>query len=99
VAGEIARHAEQAGDRAMTYRYALLAADACGHRYAHEEALSWLDLASAAADTAGEAEAVDRFTAQILDRAGWRESPPVRAPAILPIGRVVRDDLDLPARG
>jgi DNA-binding SARP family transcriptional activator len=98
-AGEIARHAEEAGDRAMTYRYALLAADACGNRSAHEEALSWLDLASASTDTAGEAEAVDRFTAQILDRAGWRESPPVRAPAVLPIGRVVRDDLDLPARG
>jgi predicted ATPase len=98
-AGEIARHAEEAGERAMTYRYALLAADDCGNRYAHEEALSWLDLASAAADTAGEAEAVDRFTGQILDRAGWRESPPVRAPAILPIGHVVRADLDLPARG
>jgi DNA-binding SARP family transcriptional activator len=98
-AGEIARHADEAGDRAMTYRYALLAADACGNRFAHEEALSWLDLASATADTADEAEAVDRLTAQILDQAGWREAPPVRAPAVSQIGRVVRDDLDLPARG
>ena len=97
--GEIARHADEAGDRAMTYRYALLAADVCGNRFAHEEALSWLDLAAATADTPEEAEAVDRLTAQILDKAGWLEPPPVRAPAISPIGRVVRDDLDLPARG
>jgi len=98
-AGEIARHADEAGDRAMSYRYAILAADACGNRFANEEALSWLDLASATADGPEEAEAVDRLTAQILDKAGWREAPPVRAPAISPIGRVVRDDLDLPARG
>ena len=98
-AGEIARHADEAGERAMTYRYALLAAHACANRLAHEEALAWLDLASATAETAGEAEAVDRLTAQILDKAGWREAPPARAPAFSPIGRVVRDDLDLPARG
>jgi predicted ATPase len=99
-AGEIARHADEAGERSMTYRYALLAADACGNRFAHEEALSWLDLASATAETPDEAEAVDRLTGQILDKAGWREAPPVRAPAISPIGgRVARDDLDLPARG
>ena len=97
--GEIARHADEAGDRAMTYRYAVLAADVCGNRFAHEEALSWLDLAAATADTAEEVEVVDRLTAQILDKAGWLEPPPVRAPAISPIGRVVRDDLDLPARG
>jgi DNA-binding SARP family transcriptional activator len=98
-AGEIARHADEAGDRAMTYRYALLAADACGNRYAHEEALAWLDLASAAAESGAESEAVDRLTAQVLATAGWRESRPVRAPATSAIGRVVRDDLDLPARG
>jgi DNA-binding SARP family transcriptional activator len=98
-AGEVARHADEAGDRAMTYRYALLAADACGNRFAHEEALSWLDLAAATAETAEEVEAVDRLTAQILDKAGWVEPPAVRAPAIVPIGRVVRADLDLPARG
>ena len=97
--GEIARHADEAGDRPMTYRYALLAADACANRFAYEEALSWLDLAAATAEVAEEAEAVDRLTAQILDKAGWIEPPPVRAPTISPIGRVVRDDLDLPARG
>lgn len=97
--GEIARHADEAGDRSMTYRYAILAADVCGSGFAHEEALSWLDLAAATADTPEEAESVDRLTAQILDKAGWLEPPPARAPAILPIGRVVREDLDLPARG
>src|SRR5689334_4382583 len=97
--GEIARHADEAGDRPMTYRYALLAADACVNRFAHEEALSWLDLAAATAEGAEEVEAVDRMTARILDKAGWLEPPPVRAPMISPVGRVVRDDLDLPARG
>ncbi|MGE5731556.1 MAG: ATP-binding protein, partial [Gemmatimonas sp.] len=33
-AGEIARHAEQAGDRPLAYRYALLASDACSQRCA-----------------------------------------------------------------
>jgi len=97
--GEIARHADEAGDRSMTYRYALLAADACVNRFAHEEALSWLDLAAATAEVAEEVEAVDRLTARILNKAGWLEPPPVRAPTISPLGQVVRDDLDLPARG
>jgi predicted ATPase len=94
--GEIARHAEQAGERSMAYRYALLASDACGQRCAYDEALSWLDLASGAADAAEESEAVDRITARILELAGWREAPPVRAPVSASLGAVIQSDLDLP---
>jgi len=97
VAGEIARHAEQAGDRPMAYRYALLAGNACGQRCAYDEALSWLDLASGAADTAAESDVVDHITARILEEAGWREAPPVRAPNTYSPTGVGHGDLDLPA--
>ena len=98
VAGEIARHAEQAGDRGLAYRYALVASDACGQRCAFDEALSWLDLASGAAETPDESEVVDRITARILEQAGWRELPPVRAPVSSPLSGVEHKDLDLPTR-
>jgi DNA-binding SARP family transcriptional activator len=97
-AGEIARHAEQAGDRPLAYRYALLASEACSQRCAYDDALAWLDIASGAADTADESELVDRTTARILEQAGWREAPPVRAPASSPLRGVEPSDLDLPTR-
>jgi DNA-binding SARP family transcriptional activator len=98
VSGEIARHAEQAGDRPMAYRYALLASDACDARCAYDEALSWLDLASGAAETPEESEVVDRTTARILEQAGWREVPPVRVSISASIAAVDQSDLDLPTR-
>ena len=70
--GDVARHAEQAGDSAMAYRYALQASDSSAERGAHGEALSWLDLAAASADGAVQSEAVDRRTANLLEQAGWR---------------------------
>ena len=97
-AGEIARHADQAGDRALAYRYALLAAEAGVVRCAFDEALSWLDLAAASATSAEESERVDRTTAHVLDLAGWREAPPVRGRASLATRRVEAADLDLPLR-
>ena len=97
-AGEIARHADQAGDRAMAYRYALLAADASVVRFAYDEALSWLDLAAGSAATAEDSEMVDRTTARVLDLAGWREAPPVRGRVSLATRRVEAADLDLPLR-
>ncbi len=97
-AGEIARHAEQAGDRPLAYRYALLASDACSQRCAYDEALEWLDLASGTADTPAESEVVDRTTACILEQAGWHEVPPVRAPVSSPLAGVEHRDLDLPTR-
>ena len=97
-AGEIARHADQAGDRAMTHRYALLAAEAGVARCAFDEALSWLDLAAASAATDEESDIVDRTTARVLDLAGWREAPPVRGRVSLATRRVEAADLDLPLR-
>jgi DNA-binding SARP family transcriptional activator len=97
-AGEIARHADQAGDRAIAYRYALMAADASVQRCAYDEALSWLDLATGSAATPEESEVVDRTTARVLDVAGWREAPPVRGRVSLATRRVEAADLDLPAR-
>jgi DNA-binding SARP family transcriptional activator len=97
-AGEIARHADQAGDRAMAHRYAMLAAEAGVARCAFDEALSWLDLAAASAATAEDSDVVDRTTARVLDLAGWREVPPVRGRVSLATRRVEADDLDLPLR-
>jgi len=95
---EIARHADQAGDDALAYRYALLAADRAVARCAFDEALSWLDLASGSARSADDAGVVDRTTAQVLEQAGWREPPPVRARVSLATRRVESADLDLPLR-
>jgi len=94
--GEIARHAELGGERAMAYRQALKASEAARQRYAHEEALTWLDLAAATAAPGGESDAVNRLTAEVLGVAGWREVPPsVRRPE--PAQREIeRQDLDLP---
>jgi hypothetical protein len=82
----------------MAYRYALLVSEAASRRFAFDEALSWLDLAAGSASTPEESDVVDRITAQVLEQAGWREAPPVRAPASVTLHRVQQEDLDLPAR-
>jgi DNA-binding SARP family transcriptional activator len=94
--GEIARHAELGGDRALAYRCSLRASDAARQRYAHEEALMWLDLAAATAAPGAETDAVNRLTAEVLSVAGWREAP---ASLRRPDGaqrELERQDLDLP---
>ena len=95
---EIARHADQAGDQTLAYRYALLAADEAVKRCAFDEALSWLDLASGSARSPDDAGIVDRRTALVLEQAGWREAPPARARASLATRRMEPADLDLPVR-
>jgi DNA-binding SARP family transcriptional activator len=97
-AGEIARHADQAGDRVLAHRYARLAAEASVERCAFDEALSWLDLAAASATTAEESDVVDRTTARVLELGGWREAPPVRGRVSTATRRVEAADLDLPLR-
>ena len=57
--GEIARHAEQAGERATAYRFAMQAVEACERRLAFDDALGWLDFASGVATTATDADAVN----------------------------------------
>ena len=97
VAGEIALHADRGGEPTLAYRYALVASDAAVHRYAFEEALSWLDLAAGAAGNPPEADVVNRRTAELLEAAGWT-TPPERHP--VPVTReMVTEDLDLPVRG
>jgi DNA-binding SARP family transcriptional activator len=95
--GEIARHAEQGGERAMAYRYAMMAAAACEARFAYDDALTWLDLAATVATSDGEADAVNRTTARLLEVAGWHDTPrPDRAGG--GAGRLAVSDFDLPAR-
>ncbi|MGH7631597.1 MAG: ATP-binding protein [Gemmatimonadales bacterium] len=92
--GEIARHAEAGGERALAYRQALVASEAAMRRYAHEEALSWLDLAAACAAPGGESDAVNRLTGDVLGRARWGEAAAPRRPTPAP-GELERADLDL----
>lgn len=95
VAAEIARHADRGGERAMAYRYALLASAAAARHFAFEEALSWLDLAAAAAAEGPETDAVNSRTAGLLRLAGWTEP---RRPARrlgTPARGIERGDLDL----
>jgi DNA-binding SARP family transcriptional activator len=73
--GEIARHAEQAGERAMAYRFAMQAVESCQRRLAFDDALGWLDFASGLAGTLSESDAVNRATAQLLESADRREVP------------------------
>src|SRR5256886_8082341 len=79
VAGDIARHAEHSGEQALAYQYALRASEAATARYAFEEALSWLDLASGIAGEGPEADQVNRRTVEVLRLAGWTEPPPLTA--------------------
>jgi predicted ATPase len=80
VAGEIARQAERGGERALAYRYALLASGAAADRHAFDEALYWLDLAADAAADGVEADEVKQRTGAVLQRAGWSAPPPDRRP-------------------
>jgi predicted ATPase len=96
--GEIARHAEAGGDRALVYRSSLRASEAARHRCAYEEALSWLDLAAGTAAPGAETDTVNQLTAEVLSVAGWRQAPaPARRPEP---GRheIGRQDLDLAPR-
>ena len=95
VAGDIARHADRGGERDLAYRYALVASEVAGQRLAHEEALSWLDLAAGLAGPGPESDDVNHRTAALLERAGWNVAPRVgRVPGRVSRG-LGRGDLDL----
>src|SRR5438034_8491283 len=94
VAGDIARHAERSGEQALAYQYAVRASEAATARYAFEEALSWLDLASGIAGEGPEADQVNRRTVEVLRLAGWSEPPPVAARRSSG-GAIERRDIDL----
>ncbi len=76
----------------------MLAARGATTRFAYTEALTWLDLAASVRPGRRESEAVDRLTADVLERAGLSEAP--RSSGQLPVTReIVSDDLDLRVRG
>jgi DNA-binding SARP family transcriptional activator len=95
--GDVARHAELGGERAMAFRYGMLAAEACEARFASDEALAWLDFASALATSESDTDTVNRTTARLLANADQHApltpGPAVSRPESLGVG-----DLDLPAR-
>jgi predicted ATPase len=99
VAREIARHADRGGEPALAYRYALIAAEGAVERYAFAEAMSWLDLAATNANGPGEADAVNRLTANVLEAAGWSEAPPLAKLTGVITRELEREDFDLPVRG
>jgi len=76
--GEIARHAEQAGERSMAYKFAMQAVESCERRFAFDDALAWLDFAAGVASTSAESDAVNRATAQLLEISDRRDLPPAR---------------------
>ena len=99
VAREIARHADRGGEPALAYKYALIAGEEALERYAFAEAMSWLDLAATNARTAGESDAVNRLTANVLEAAGWSEAPPLTKLGSPITRELVREDFDLPLSG
>lgn len=95
--GEIARHADHAGERAMSYRFAMQAVEACERRLAFDDALGWLDFASGVATTVTDAAAVNRATAQLLEISDRREQSPARAP-VGALRTIAPAELDASAR-
>jgi predicted ATPase len=98
VAGDMARHAEQGGDRKLAYRSALHASEGALQRFAFAEALSWLDLASTVAGDRAENDEVDRRTAMLMETAGWTQAPATRERRQPVTREIVGEDLDLPVR-
>lgn len=95
VAGEVARHADRGGERALAYRFALLGSEEALRRYAFEEALSWLDLAADTAQSGAEVDAVNQRTADTLALAGWPEPPRRARRPGTPSRGITQIDLDL----
>ena len=71
---EVARHAELGGERAIAYRYAMLAAAAAEERFAYDEALRWLDFAAGTASGTVDANAVNQTTARVMASAAVQET-------------------------
>ena len=78
----------------MAFQNALMASERAQQRYAMDEALSWLDLASTSAETASEADEVNRRTAELLEQAGWTEPPHPANRSSYVGGGLVRSDFD-----
>jgi len=91
-AGEIAWHADHAGDAGRAYAFALLAAESATDRTAYHEAFGWLGLAARTAPQ--EAESLVERAAALAARAGWTEVPPF--PSAIQVGfGIAEEDMDL----
>lgn len=89
--GEIAWHAERAGEGERAFAFALMASEHAVQHYGFEEALGWLNLAlRAAPDARADIEARVR---ELSALAGWSDAPAV-APAEESIG-ISGKDVDL----
>lgn len=97
-AGEIARHADHGNERALAYRFGLLAAAAAKERSAYGEAVGWLQLAAKNQSDPAQDEEVKRLTALVLEAAG--SSGPLATPILGgPITRgLEEEDFDLPVK-
>jgi len=91
-AGEIAWHAERAGDVTRAYTFALLAAESAAARTAFHEAVSWLGSAARAAPE--EAEPLAERAAALAKRAGWTTVPVFHSATEWGFG-IAGEDLDL----
>jgi hypothetical protein len=81
----------------MAFQNALMASERAQQRLAMEEALSWLDLAAATAQSPAEGDEVNLRTAELLQQAGWTEPPhPASRPSFVG-GGLVRSDFDFQA--
>lgn len=94
VAGDIARHAARGGEAALAFRSALAASDAALKRFAVDEALAWIDLATEVAPTPEASREADVRTAHILEMSGG-SVPAQRGRTGTPSRGFRRRDLDL----
>jgi predicted ATPase len=91
-AGEIAWHAEHAGDAERAHEFALLAADDAVTRTAFKEAFGWLAVAARSAPD--EADTLAARADALAQRAGWEVVPAFPGP--LPPGFAIDEaDMDL----
>ncbi len=90
-AGEIARHAERAGEAARARRFALLASEAALEQLAFDESLANLELARRTAPEL--AAEINQRVAALAARAGW--SAPPSSPFDTASRPLTSEDLDL----
>ena len=93
--GAIARHAEAGGEAAMAHRHALLASEQCTAQGAWDDALAWLDLAAACAETPAESDAVNEATAALMHRTGGITAATGRAVHRSSSPSIISGDVDL----
>jgi predicted ATPase len=93
-AGDVARHAERAGEPALAYQAALRAGAAAVAQLVPEDALAWFELAARVAPTPAEAEEANRRAAEVIGPDKAKPARPRRRTGT-PAHGLTRRDLDL----